>query len=85
MVAFRIGYEVAFAATLPLITPPSNLGMHGYLPDRPEMRSTFFIVGPNIHKGRSVGEIDMRQIAPTIAGVLHVHLGGAELAALPLN
>ncbi|MEA3197907.1 MAG: hypothetical protein QOF32_1959 [Gammaproteobacteria bacterium] len=85
LVAFRIGYEMAYAANLPLITKPGNLGMHGYLPDRPEMRSAFFIVGPNISKGQSVGEIDMRQIAPTIAGVLHVHLAGAELAALPLH
>jgi predicted AlkP superfamily pyrophosphatase or phosphodiesterase len=85
LVAFRIGYEMASATSLPLVTKPGNLGMHGYLPDRPEMRSSFFIVGPNISKGRSAGEIDMRQIAPTIAGVLHVHLAAAELAALPLN
>jgi predicted AlkP superfamily pyrophosphatase or phosphodiesterase len=85
LVAFRIGYEMAYALTPPLITAPANLGMHGYTPDRPEMRSAFFIVGPNIPKGRSAGEIDMRQIAPTIAGILHVRLAGAELAAVPLR
>jgi predicted AlkP superfamily pyrophosphatase or phosphodiesterase len=85
LVAFRIGYEMAYSFNLPLITKPGNLGMHGYLPDRAEMRSSFFIVGPNISKGRSAGEIDMRQIAPTIAAVLGVHLAGAELAALPLS
>jgi len=85
LVAFRIGYEMAYAVNLPLVTNPSNLGMHGFLPERPEMRSSFFIVGPHISKGRSAGEIDMRQIAPTLAAVLHVHLDGAELAALPLN
>jgi predicted AlkP superfamily pyrophosphatase or phosphodiesterase len=69
----------------PLITRPSNLGMHGYLPEHPEMRSSFFIVGPNIAKGRSVGEIDMRRIAPTIASILHLRLAGAELDALALN
>jgi predicted AlkP superfamily pyrophosphatase or phosphodiesterase len=85
VVALQVGYEMAYALSPPLITPPSNLGMHGYLPERPEMRSSFFIVGPNIAKGRSVGEIDMRQIAPTVAAVLHLHLAGAELAALDLQ
>jgi predicted AlkP superfamily pyrophosphatase or phosphodiesterase len=85
LVAFKIGYEMAYATSPPLVTPPSNLGMHGYLPDRPEMRSSFFIVGPGVARGRSVGEIDMRQIAPTIAEVLHVKLTGAELAAVPLH
>jgi predicted AlkP superfamily pyrophosphatase or phosphodiesterase len=85
VVALQVGYEMAYALSPPLITPPSNLGMHGYLPERPEMRSSFFIVGPNIAKGRSAGEIDMRQIAPTVAAVLHLHLAGAELAALSLK
>jgi predicted AlkP superfamily pyrophosphatase or phosphodiesterase len=85
LVAFRPGFEMAYALAPPLITPPSNLGMHGYLPDRPEMRSSFFIVGPHIAQGRSVGEIDMRRIAPTIAAILQVRLDGAELEALTLN
>jgi predicted AlkP superfamily pyrophosphatase or phosphodiesterase len=84
VVALQVGYEVAYALSPPLITKPSNLGMHGYMPERPEMRSTFLIVGPGIAKGRSLGEIDMRQIAPTVAAPLRLHLAGAELAALPL-
>jgi hypothetical protein len=59
--------------------------MHGYVPDLPEMRSAFFLIGPHIPSGRSLGEIDMRQIAPTLASILHVPLAGAEMAALPLN
>jgi hypothetical protein len=59
--------------------------MHGFLPSNPEMRSSFFMVGPRAAKGRALGEIDMRRIAPTLADVLHVQLQGAELAALPLN
>jgi predicted AlkP superfamily pyrophosphatase or phosphodiesterase len=84
LVAFRIGYEMAYALSPPLISSPGNLGMHGYLPDRPEMRSSFFIVGPHIAQGRSLGEIDMRQIAPTVAAILHVRLAGAELNGLAL-
>jgi predicted AlkP superfamily pyrophosphatase or phosphodiesterase len=85
LVSLRIGYEMAYSLSLPLITKPGNLGMHGYVPERAEMRSSFFIVGPHIAKGKAIGEIDMRQIAPTIAGILHVQLSGAELAGLDLN
>jgi predicted AlkP superfamily pyrophosphatase or phosphodiesterase len=85
LISLRIGYEMAYSLSLPLITKPSNLGMHGYVPERAEMRSSFFIVGPNIAKGRAMGEIDMRQIAPTIADILHVRLSGAELAGIALN
>jgi predicted AlkP superfamily pyrophosphatase or phosphodiesterase len=85
LVSLRIGYEMAYSLSPPLITKPSNLGMHGYLPERPEMRSSFFIVGPQVARGKSVGEIDMRRIAPTVAGILRVHLAGAELAGIVLN
>jgi predicted AlkP superfamily pyrophosphatase or phosphodiesterase len=85
VVGLRIGYEVAYALSYPLITPPANLGMHGFLPDRPEMRSSFFLAGPRVPHGRNLGEIDMRRIAPTLAKIMSVHLDGAELEALPLN
>ncbi|HMH89330.1 MAG TPA: ectonucleotide pyrophosphatase/phosphodiesterase [Steroidobacteraceae bacterium] len=85
LVSLRIGYEMAYSLSPPLITKPSNLGMHGYVPERAEMRSSFFIVGPHIAKGRAMGEIDMRQIAPTIAEILRIRLAGAELAAVSLN
>jgi predicted AlkP superfamily pyrophosphatase or phosphodiesterase len=85
LISLRIGYETAYSLSLPLITKPSNLGMHGYVPERAEMRSSFFIVGPHIAKGRAMGEIDMRQIAPTIADILHIRLAGAEVAGMALN
>jgi predicted AlkP superfamily pyrophosphatase or phosphodiesterase len=85
LISFRSGYEMGSALSLPLVAPPSNLGMHGYLPEHPDMRSVFFIVGPHIAQDKSVGEIDMRRIAPTIAGILHIRLAGAELGALALN
>jgi len=85
LVSLRIGYEMAYGLSPPLITKPSNLGMHGYVPEHAEMRSSFFIVGPHIAKARKLGEIDMRQIAPTIAEILRIRLAGAELAAVSLN
>jgi predicted AlkP superfamily pyrophosphatase or phosphodiesterase len=83
-VAFRIGYEFGSSLFAPLISDPSNLGMHGYLPDNPEMRSSFFLIGPHVPAGRSLGEIDMRQIAPTLAKIMHVALKQAELGPVAL-
>ena len=85
LVSLKIGYEMAYSLSMPLIAKPSNLGMHGYVPERTEMRSSFFIVGPHILKGKSLGEIDMRQIAPTLANILHIRLAGAELQGIELN
>jgi predicted AlkP superfamily pyrophosphatase or phosphodiesterase len=85
LISLKIGYETAYSLTLPLITKPSNLGMHGYVPERSEMRSSFFIVGPQVAKGRWLGEIDMRQIAPTLADILHVRLAAAEMAGIALK
>jgi predicted AlkP superfamily pyrophosphatase or phosphodiesterase len=85
LVSLKIGYETAYSLSLPIVTKPSNLGMHGYVPERPEMRSSFFIVGPQIAKSRSLGEIDMRQIAPTLANILHIRLDAAEMAGVALE
>jgi predicted AlkP superfamily pyrophosphatase or phosphodiesterase len=85
LVSLKIGYEMAYSLSMPLIAKPSNLGMHGYVPERAEMRSSFFIVGPHIPAGKSLGEIDMRQIAPILAEVLHLHLAGAEMGPVSLH
>jgi predicted AlkP superfamily pyrophosphatase or phosphodiesterase len=85
LVELQIGYEVGLAFEPPLVSAPTNLGMHGYAPERPEMRSSFFVVGPSLPQGRSVGEIDMRQIAPTLAKLMGAPLADAELAPLPLQ
>lgn len=85
LVAFRIGYEIAYELSPPLISKPSNLGMHGFLPEKAEMRSAFFWVGPGVAKQRDLGEIDMRQIAPTLANILHLHLAAAEMAGIPVQ
>jgi predicted AlkP superfamily pyrophosphatase or phosphodiesterase len=56
--------------------------MHGYSPAMPEMRSTFLIMGKGIDKGRNLGEIDMRAIAPTLAAIMGTSLPAAEASAL---
>lgn len=69
-------------ANAPLRGTPKYKGTHGYFPQAQHLRSTFLIMGRNVPQGRSLGEIDMRAIAPTLAAVLGVKLDGAELPAL---
>jgi predicted AlkP superfamily pyrophosphatase or phosphodiesterase len=69
----KIGYEFEGKLKGPLVTTPSSLkGMHGYFPDHPEMRATLIIAGPGVTKHGSLGEVDMRDIAPTAAKLLGV-------------
>lgn len=84
-VSFRIGYESGDNLSGPLISAPTNRGMHGYTPDHNEMLASFFLIGPGIPAGRSLGQIDMRQIAPTLARIMKVKLEGAELQPLQLR
>jgi len=78
----KIGYEFSPRTTGPLVTPGSLKGMHGYFPDHPEMHATLIIDGPGLPIHGSVGEIDMRSIAPTAAKILGVALPSAQAAPL---
>ncbi len=84
LVAFRSGFELGFDFTGPLIGGPTYGGMHGYVPEDPQMRASFFIAGPGVPAGLDLGEIDMRRIAPTVARIMGVALPQAELAPLSL-
>lgn len=70
-VDFKIGYYAGHRLSGPLVTPATLKGTHGYFPDHPEMRATFMIAGPGI-KRKALGEIDMRDIAPTLAKIMEV-------------
>lgn len=82
LVTFKIGYVTGFAFTGPLVTPTQGRGTHGYSPDDPDMRSSFFLLGPLIKQGTDAGLIDMRQIAPTVAHLLGVSLPDAQGKAI---
>ncbi len=85
LVEIKPGYQLGYAFSGPLVTPAPSTGTHGYLPDRPEMRASFFIMGPGIARGRQLGVIDMRQIAPTLAAVLGVPLPAATQPKLAVS
>ena len=77
----KIGYEFEARLKGALVSePPSNKGMHGYFPDHPEMNATLIIDGAGKHG--SLGDVDMRDIAPTVAKILKVQLPSAQGKAL---
>ena len=56
----------------PLVTASTLKGAHGYFPEDKQMRATFLIDGPGVPKKKRLGEIDMRDIAPTLAKLMQV-------------
>ena len=66
----------------PLVSASGSKGMHGYFPNSPLMRSSFMMMGKGVTKGRSLGEIDMRSIAPTLAKAMGALLPDAEMPAV---
>lgn len=72
-------------STPPLLAPAKPGGAHGYAPTLSEMNAAFFIVGPGIMAGRSLGEIDLRDVAPTLAGLMRAKLPDAEGKPLSLG
>jgi predicted AlkP superfamily pyrophosphatase or phosphodiesterase len=86
VVVFKSGYYAGNEETGPLITPiTASKGGHGFSPDQPEMRSSFFLAGPGIAPHRNLGQIDMLQIAPTVAAILNVPLPTAKAQPLPIH
>lgn len=77
-VEFKPGFTFGPHAIGPLVTPSNQRGMHGYLAERREMNAAFFVAGPGIERGKALGEIDMRDVAPTLAGLLGIKLETAE-------
>lgn len=62
----------------PIVRAVPLSGTHGFLAAHREMDGAFLISGPRIPAGRDLGRIDMRDVAPTLAGVLGVSLPSAE-------
>jgi predicted AlkP superfamily pyrophosphatase or phosphodiesterase len=83
LVDLKPGFQAEHDFTKPVHRDTKLGGTHGYLPEHPELRASFFIMGSTIGKSRDLGLIDMRQIAPTLAGLLGLNLPAAQ--AKPLN
>ena len=66
-----------------LVSKAPVAGMHGHLPDLPDLRASFFLIGPGVPAGRSLGQIDMRDIAATLARRLNLTLPTDGKSLLP--
>jgi len=73
---FIIGFRTGFGGVRegPLVAKSVLRASHGYFPDVPEMRSSFFVLGPNLPVHGDLGVINMKQIAPSVAELLGVEL-----------
>ena len=81
-VSLKPGWRTGAAMTGPVVAKVKPGGTHGQLPDVPELRAAFFVVGPGIPAGRNLGLIDMRDVAPTLAKEAGLALPAAEGKAL---
>lgn len=61
-----------------LISGADTRGMHGYPPERPEMKASFLIKGPDIRVSNRIEKVRLIDIAPTIAHILGLKLDGVE-------
>lgn len=79
VVTLKAGYVAGAAVSGPLVSETASRGTHGYNPaTTPQMRSSFFIEGKGIPSAASLGIVDMRQIAPTLAHLLGAGLPSAQ-------
>jgi predicted AlkP superfamily pyrophosphatase or phosphodiesterase len=81
LVGLKPGWQTASSLTGPVLSTGKG-GNHGHLPDVPDLRASFFLVGPGVPAGRALGLIDMRDIAPTLARRAGLSLPTADGKAL---
>jgi predicted AlkP superfamily pyrophosphatase or phosphodiesterase len=81
-VSLKPGWRTGASFMGPIVTKTKLGGTHGELPDLPELRAAFFVVGPGIPAGKNLGVIDMRDIAPTLAKEAGLSFPSADGKAL---
>jgi predicted AlkP superfamily pyrophosphatase or phosphodiesterase len=83
-ITMRAGFMVSPTLQPSIVSVVSARGAHGHAPTLPEVASTFMLAGGGLRAGQSLGMIDMRSIAPTLAGVMGLSFPSAEVPAQPL-
>jgi hypothetical protein len=77
-VGLKPGWKTGTSLTGTIVQNIKVGGTHGALNDLPELRSSFFVVGPGVAAGKDLGVIDMRSIAPTLAGLVGLQMKRAD-------
>ncbi|MFT4113566.1 alkaline phosphatase family protein [Silvibacterium sp.] len=85
VVVLKMGYITGSQLSGPLVSDSPEKGAHGWITDDPEMHASFFAMGEGIAHGKDLGTIDMRQIAPTVAGILGANLPDAKQPKLDVT
>ena len=75
---FELGFEMGQDFDAPQLSPTLTRGAHGYFSDQAQMHSTLILNGQSLWKTGSLGQVDMRDVAPTLAKILGVELPAAE-------
>ncbi len=74
MIQFEPGWQGEIDPAKPLLSPTKYKGTHGYSSALPQMKTSFLIEGAGLKKKGDLGAIDIRQVAPTLAGILGVSI-----------
>src|SRR5271169_1566732 len=78
-VSLKAGWRTGATLDGPVLSKtPKVGGTHGALPDVPDLHAAFFLVGPGVPAGKSLGIIDMRDVAPTLAHEVGLALPSAD-------
>jgi predicted AlkP superfamily pyrophosphatase or phosphodiesterase len=77
-VSLKPGWRTGYSLDGPVLSKTKPGGTHGELPDVPDLRAAFFVVGPGLSAGKALGLIDMRDIAPTLAHKVGLALPTAD-------
>ena len=86
LVVFKPGFDAGEHLTGSILgTVQGTHGDHGFSPEYPDMRSSFFATGEGIAAHRDLGIVRMLQIAPSVARILGVDLPDAKAPALNLR
>jgi hypothetical protein len=77
-VGLKPGWRTGSTVDGPVLSKTRVGGTHGAMPDLPDLHASFFLVGPGVPAGKSLGTIDMRDVAPTVAHEIGLSLPSAD-------
>ncbi|HEY4816170.1 MAG TPA: alkaline phosphatase family protein [Candidatus Acidoferrum sp.] len=72
------GWKMGSTVDGPVLSKTKPGGTHGELPDLPDLRAAFFVVGPGVPAGHPLGIIDMRDVAPTLAHLVSLSFSSID-------
>jgi predicted AlkP superfamily pyrophosphatase or phosphodiesterase len=77
-VGLKPGWRTGSTVDGPVLSKTKVGGTHGAMPDLPDLHASFFLIGPGVPAGKSLGTIDMRDVAPTLAHEIGLSLSSAD-------